>query len=449
MTDTSMLDTSDAARGRQPGQIRISASQLFDDKRTSRFTIGTVFALGFVLAAAVAWSAVMPLTEVSASPGEIVTSEAVQNVQHLEGGIVSQVSVEEGDQVVAGQILLELAPKIAETELHQLRTRQAAAAVRIDLLTAALAGSLPDAAVPGDGHADIVAAEIQALEARRESFERQTEVLRQQMAERESARRILDIRHAALGRQIELGEEKIEAQRALLASGNFPRLKIIDEERALLGLASERTEMATEKVRLGERIRESEARIAELRAIFHSELASEISALTNEAAELDLAISQANDRVGRLTVAAPIAGRVQDLRIRSDGGVVAPGAILMNIVPDDATLRVEARVSTRDIGHIRTGHPVEIKVQTFDYSRFGKVHGRVARISPTTFLDPDGTPYFRATIDLDRDDVGAGDALRLMPGMTVTADIVTGEKTLLSYLATPILKSLDSGLRER
>ncbi len=449
MSDTSINASAGEAPGRQLQQTMISASRLFDDKRTSRFTIGTVFALGFVLASAVGWSAVMPLTEISTSAGEIVTSEAVHRVQHLEGGIVSRVLVEEGDKVEAGQTLLELAPKIAETELSQLHTRQAGAKVRIDLLTGALAGTLPDAAEPGSGHAAIVAAEIQALEARRESFERQTEVLRQQMAERESERIILNLRHTALGRQIELGEEKIEAQRKLAASGNFPRLKIIDEERALLGLTSERTEMETEKLRLGERIRGAEARIAELKAIFDSELAAEISTLTKEAAELELAISQASDRVGRLLVSAPVAGRVQDLQIRSDGGIIAPGAILMNIVPDDATLRVEAKVSTRDIGHVQVGQPVEIKVQTFDYSRFGKLDGRISRISPTTFLDPDGTPYFRAVIDLDRDHLGAGDTLRLAPGMTVTADIVTGEKTLLGYLATPILKSLNSGLRER
>ncbi len=427
----------------------ISASQLFDEKRTSRFAVATVFALGTVLAGAVGWSAIMPLAEISTSAGEVVTSVAPYRVQHLEGGIVSRVMVEEGETVSRGQTLLVLAPKIAETELSQLRTRYAAADVRIGLLTEALDGTLPTEIDDGNEHLAIVAAEITALEARRESYERQAAVLRQQMAERRAELATLDIRKAALAEQVELGREKIAAQRSLFRSGNFPRLQIIDEERDLLRLVGTQSEIDSEKLRLTERTREAEARIAELQAIFQAELASEISALTNEAAELQLAISQAEDRVGRLTVSAPIAGRVQNLQIRSDGGVIAPGAVLMSIVPDDAELRVEARVSTADVGHVKPGQPVEIKVETFDYSRFGTIDGQISQLSPTTFLDPDGLPYFKATIALVNDRVGNGEELQLSPGMTVTADIVTGEKTLFSYLTTPILKSLDSGLRER
>lgn len=440
---------SDETEHGERGQAMISASQLFDERRTSRFAVATVFALGTVLTAAVAWSAIMPLAEISTSEGEVVTSDAVRRVQHLEGGIVARVLVEEGEAVEKGRVLVELAPAIAETELSRLRTRLAGDRVRIDLLTGALTGNLPDPEDVADEHRDIVAAEIQALAARRESFESQTAVLRQQMAERQAELATLDVRQVTIGRQIELGEEKIAAQRTLEQSGNFPRLRIIDEERDLSRLTGERSETEAEKLRLQERIREAEARIAELRANFQADLASEISALTKEAAELELAISQARDRVGRLTVAAPVTGRVQDLQIRSDGGVIAPGATLMSIVPAAANLRVEAQISPADIGHVKPGQPVEVKVQTYDYSRFGKVEGRIEQISPTSFLDQAGRPFFKATIELAHAYVGEDDRLALSPGMTVTADIVTGERTLLDYLATPILKSLDSGLRER
>ena len=434
---------------RQQAQAAISASQLFDQKRTTRFAAATVFALALVVSSAVAWSSVMSLAEVSTSAGEVVTSEPVRRVQHLEGGIVSEVLVKEGEEVRAGQPLLVLAPQIAETELSQLRTRHAAVQVRIDLLTATLSGDLPRTADADGDHYAIVVAEIRALEGRRESYESQVAVLRQQLAERRAEVVTLDSRASALTTQIELAREKIEAQRTLVESGNFPRLRIIDGERDFLRLVGEQSEVETDKLQLAERIREAEARIAELRAIFLSELASEISILTNEAAELQLAILQAEDRVGRLIVVAPLAGRVQDLQVRSDGGVVAPGATLMHIVPANADLRVEARVSTGDVGHVAPGQPVQIKVQTYDYSRFGKVDGQIAQLSPTTFLDADGRPYFKAMIDLLQDHVGADETLKLAPGMTVTADIITGERTLLDYLATPILKSLDSGLRER
>lgn len=440
---------SDSTRGVHTRISPISASRLFDDNRTSRFAVATVFALGGVLVGAVAWSAAMPLAEISTSEGEVVTSIASHRVQHLEGGIVSSVLVEEGQRVNRGQRLVVLAPKIAETELSQLRTRRAAAEVRILLLTAALEGGLSDALDLGSEHRAIVAAEVTSLSARRESIERQVDVLRQQVVGLEADIATLDVRASSLADQLDLGREKILAQRDLLARGNFPRLQLIDGERDLSRLTGERAEVEAEKLRVVERIAEAETRIAELQAIFRAELAVEIGNLTQETAELDLAISQAEDRVERLLVTAPIAGWVQDLQVGSAGGVVAPGAVMMDIVPKDSNLLVEARISTADVGHIKTGQLVEVKVETFDYSRFGKIDGEIARISPTTFLDPEGRPYYEATIDLANDHVGSDDTLRLSPGMTVTADIVTGERTLLEYLATPVIRSLDSGLRER
>ena len=121
----------------------------------------------------------------------------------------------------------------------------------------------------------------------------------------------------------------------------------------------------------------------------------------------------------------------------------------MEIVPRPSQPRIEARISPEDIGHIRAGQAVEVKVQTYDYSRYGKLDGRIQQLSATTFLDSNGAPYYKARIELDRAYLGTDDALPLTPGMTIIADIITGERTLLAYLSTPILKSLDSGLRER
>ena len=427
----------------------VSASHLFDQKRTSRVAIGTILTLFVVLAAAVGWASKMPLAEIATSSGEVVPSQAVLNVQHFEGGIVEEVRVEEGQQVQKGETLIVLAPEMAETELAQLQTRKAGLGLRVELLSATLQDRLAAARDEIGTDKRIVDAELAALQARRDNFERQVAVLRQQVVEREAERATLVSQTQALQQQIDLLDEILVAQRRLLESGYVARLRLIEDERELARLTGERATMETEALRLKERIREGQSRIAELQATFRSELASEIRTLTAELADLDLAIERARDRVTRLQIVAPTSGRIQDLQVQGTGGVVEAGATLMEIVPRPSQPRIEARISPEDIGHIRAGQAVEVKVQTYDYSRYGKLDGRIQQLSATTFLDSNGAPYYKARIELDRAYLGTDDALPLTPGMTIIADIITGERTLLAYLSTPILKSLDSGLRER
>ncbi|MDJ0933318.1 HlyD family efflux transporter periplasmic adaptor subunit [Breoghania sp.] len=178
-------------------------------------------------------------------------------------------------------------------------------------------------------------------------------------------------------------------------------------------------------------------------------MASELSQLTREAAELQLNIDRARDRVQRLVITAPMAGRIKGLQTQTVGGVVAPGATVMEIVPDLARPLVEVRISTRDIGHIHPGQQAKIKVQTYDYTRYGMIEGRVARISPTTFTPEEGSPYYKAYIDPDEEFVGGDRDRPVISGMTVIADIVTGNRSLLAYILSPIRLSVDAALRER
>lgn len=427
----------------------ITASQLFDDKRTSPFVIATIMALGMLLIGAVTWSANMPLAEVSTSTGEVVTSEALHRVQHLEGGIVSKIHVREGDRVETGDLLVEFAPKIAITELSRLQAKHAASQARLRLLTSMLDAADPLTGPVSPEHGAIVAAEDQALQARRDSFASQTAVLKQQMAERQAERNSVTVRLSALSEQIALVDEKVSALRKLADGDLLPRVTMIDAERDLSQLTGERDSLTAERKRLSERIDGTQAQIAELEARFVAEVTAEISTLTKETTELSLASSQADDRVERLQVHASVSGRVQDLEIESNDGVVAPGATLLTIVPDTSTLQIEAKVSTRDVGHVTVGDPVEIKIQTYDYSLFGKLDGQVLQLSPSSFLDSEGRPFFKAKIEPATMHLAGHKNMALAPGMTVEVDIITGQRSLLDYLITPVRKSLSSAFHER
>lgn len=427
----------------------ITASQLFDEKRTSPFVLATVFALCMLLIGAVSWASQMPISEIAVSSGEVVTVDAVHRVQHLEGGIVAQVHVSEGDEVNQGDLLLTFAPEIAATDLQRLRTRHAASRARLGLLQDALAGTLGPVRPTTSQYSGIVTAEHQALVLRRDSYEQQLAVLAQQRLERSAELAALDTRRTALSEQISFAEEKAHQMRDLAHGNIVPRMSLLDSEIEFSRLLGDHASLEAEQKSLIERLSTAEARIRELTARFEADLAAEISSLTSEIAELALEISQAEDRFTRLEVRSTTTGHIQDLQVKSNDRVVSPGALLMTIIPADSSLRIEARVSTRDVGHISVGDPVEIKVQTFDYSRFGTIDGEVTSVSPTTFLDSSGTPYFKATITPFHSFVGKHPGLHLSPGMTVEVDIVTGHRSLLEYLLTPIEKSLDSAFHER
>lgn len=441
--------SSSGVMGALTGGSSLTASQLFDRKGTSRFATMTVFSLALLLGGAVAWSSVMPIAEISVSSGEVVPSGSVQRVQHFEGGIVSRLLVQEGDRVEKGQVLVELAPNIAETELGQMQTRLMAAELRIKYLGAARDGGIPGLEGIDSRYRDLALAESRALAAKRESLESQKKVLSQQVKERRVELATLAAQADAVDEQIALAEEQIAGRRTLVAKGLFSRMELIEDERDLARLTGERTALVIDAERIAERIRESESRIVELDSRYQSELATEISSLAGEAAELRIVIDRASDRVSRLKVIAPVSGRVQGLQVRTIGGVVESGSTLLDIVPGDARQHVEARVSTRDVGHIRAGQEATIKVLTYEYTRHGVLKGRVAQISPSTFTDDDGRPFYKARIELEDRYVGNDESMPIRPGMTVLADIVTGEKTLLSYLLSPIVRSLDSALHER
>ena len=177
----------------------------------------------------------------------------------------------------------------------------------------------------------------------------------------------------------------------------------------------------------------------------------ELDVVTAEIAQVRELIHRLEDRVTRLKIIAPVHGFVKDIKVRSEGGVIAPGGILMDIVPIDDELRIETRISTKDVGHVNLGQNVTIKVTSFDFARYGSVNGVLENISATTYIDEkDGTPYYKGIVKLDVPYVGSEPSEnRILPGMTVQADILTGNKTLFQYLLKPIYVSLQQSFRER
>lgn len=432
------------SRALQPAMLPLALEEV-GSPRLSRAVV-TASALLLVLFGL--WAAVTRMPEIAVAQGAVATDLPVAPVQHLEGGQVEAVLVTEGAQVDQGQPLLRFASAVARTELDQLRAREASLRFQSARLRAFLART-PLAEEEGS-FAGLAADQKAELEARLRAIDDRQEVLRQQLEQRRADRATIVVQLTGLQRQVVLHENELRLRERLLEQGLTTRLAVLDSRRAYLSATAEMDRLAATAEAADRAVAEAVARLAEAESAARDDAGRDLSRVHLELAELNEALSRAFERVSRLTVLAPATGVVKGLAVRSHGAVVPPGAVLMEIVPSDATLLVEARISPRDIGFLHLGQSVVVKVQAFDYSRYGTLEGTLAQISATTTPDDKGEPWYAGRIALAADHVGRDPAVnRLKPGMTVQADIVTGAKTLLQYLLKPVHSAMSESFRER
>lgn len=432
------------SRALQPAMLPLALEEV-GSPRLSRAVVAAsaVLLLLFGL-----WAAFTRMPEIAVAQGAVATDMPVAPVQHLEGGQVEAVLVTEGAQVAQGQPLLRFASAIARTELDQLRAREASLRFQSARLRAFLARTQP---AEEEGSFAALAADQKAeLEARLRAIDDRQEVLRQQLEQRRADRATIVVQLTGLQRQVVLHKNELRLRERLLEQGLTTRLAVLDSRRAYLSATAETERLAATAEAADRAVAEAEARLAEADSAARDDAGRDVSRVHLELAELNEALSRAFERVSRLTVLAPATGVVKGLAVRSHGAVVPPGAVLMEIVPSDAGLLVEARISPRDIGFLHLGQSVVVKVQAFDYARYGTLEGTLAQISATTTPDDRGEPWYAGRIALAAEHVGHNPAVnRLKPGMTVQADIVTGGKTLLQYLLKPVHSAMSESFRER
>jgi membrane fusion protein, adhesin transport system len=444
-----MTDRSVPALRADPSRVRhlSLAIQLEEGGQPKLMRVAVWLVLGMMVAG-IAWASVTEVAQVARAPGDVVPSGSVISIQHLEGGIVRKLAVREGDLVGEGQTLLEIDRTAAVAELDQLRAREAALRLQAERLRAFADGraarldSREEQGLSQD-QAAILRSQEQARAGQRAVIERQIAGRRQDLAALEAQRETMQ-------RQSRITAEALDMRQRLFDQGLNSRLSLLDIQREQTRVQGEIATIQVNIVRAREAFAEAEQRLVELDTRLASESMREFGTATTELRQIEEARVRLEDRVARTNVTAPVRGIVKDLRVRSEGAVATPGQPLLEIVPVGRELEIDARIQPSDIGQIRLGQPVSVKVSTFDYARFGSVQGEVRQISATTFVDQQGRPYYKAVIALGRDHVGDDPARnKLVPGMTVLADIKTDERTVLRYLLNPIYRSLDSAFHEK
>ncbi len=429
----------------------LAQSITLEENGVSQFVRLVMMVACLVILIFLGWAAVTKVDEVAVAHGEVVPSGSVRIVQHLEGGIIADILVEEGQLAAAGDPLVRLESAGAAADLDQLRARRADLQLRAERLRAFATDREPDfTLVQGSTFARLIEDQRAIYQGQVESQRAQRAVLGTQIEQRQAELAVSAEQQDAVRAQLAIFEEQVEIRARLVEQGLDSRMAYLETTRQQAQMLGELQRLMGEMAATQKALAEAESRLIDLDATARREALDEMGIVGAELAQVEEAIVRAEDQVRRLDVRAPVRGLVQDLQFQTVGAVVRPGGVLMSIVPVDDVLEVEARVSTSDVGHVRVGQPVAVKVSTYDFARYGAIDGTLRAVSPSTFSDDEGVPYYKALITLTKSYLGDTPGRDpVLPGMTVQADVVTGKKTVLQYLLKPIYVGLDQAMRER
>lgn len=397
----------------------------------------------------ITWAYNATLEEVTRGEGRIIASSQTQVVQHLEGGILENLLVREGQIVEKDQVLMRIENKIAEAELAEKRKRYITLLATAARLRAETSGSesiqYPDIVVAQAP--DVAASERQLFIRRQEQLEQQIQILVDQKRQKIQELQELLGRTDSLKRQLLIAQEEIELIEPLVESGASSRLDLIRARQKIEDLESQigATELSVPRTRTA--ISEADRRIEEKQSSFKAEAQQDLNTSVAEANQLEEEITAGVDRVTRTEIRSPVRGTVNKVLLNTIGGVVRPGDDLVEIVPLGDALLVEARIRPADRAQLWPGLPAVVKLSAYDYSIFGGLDAQLVDISADTITDDQGETFYR--IRLRTDQTNLGEDKPIIPGMTASVDILTGEKTVLQYLMKPILKAKQNALRER
>lgn len=403
------------------------------------------------LAVLLAWANFAHLEEVSVATGEVVPLGKVKVVQHLEGGIIKDIYVREGDTVKENQPLLQLDLASAGTNRDELQVRLDGLILVATRLAAETEGKVPQ--FPADiarRRANLVTSQRQAYEARRRELESMLTVLRAQVQQKELEVRELESKRKATGRNLELARERLKMSTSLLDSGLTAKMEHLKLEAEVESLEGESQTLATSLPRARAAVAEIQQRLRESDIRFRREAQDELGKTEQEIARVRELLAQATDQGLRAEIRSPTDGIVKNMRYNTIGGIVKAGEPILELVPTGDSLVVESKLNPTDRGYVSRGQSALIKVSTYDYARYGGLEGQVILVAPDSTTDQKGNVYFRVVVQPDKTYLGRRQGeLPITPGMQATVDIHTGTKSVMEYLLKPVLKLRDEAFRER
>ncbi|NMY52663.1 MULTISPECIES: HlyD family type I secretion periplasmic adaptor subunit [Pseudomonas] len=415
------------------------------------FTRITVWVVSTCLIVALIWANFAVLEEVTTGEGKAIPSSKIQVIQNLEGGIVSEIFVREGQIVEKGAVLLRLDDTRFLSNRGEAEADRLALVARVERLTAEAEGR--PISMPADilhEAPQLAEDELALYQSRQNRLQSEQRTLGEQL--RQKTQELAEFRAKAQQYRSSMGllQQELNMSQPLVATGAISQVEILRLRRSLVeirgsldatNLAIPRAESAMDEIK---------SKIEESELSFRSDAFKELNEIRTELQKLTATSVAIDDRVSRTTVVSPVRGVIKQLKVNTIGGVVQPGSDMLEIVPLDDSLLIEAKVRPQDVAFLHPGQKAMVKFTAYDYTIYGGLKANLELISADTITDEEGNSFYLIQVRTNKSHLGSDEhPLLIIPGMVATVDIITGEKSVLDYLLKPVLKARSEAMRER
>lgn len=401
-----------------------------------------------ILVGVLMWAAYSEVDEVVRGEGRVTPSRQVQVIQSLDGGIVTEILIHEGQTVSIGDPLIRIDETRAVSSFRENRSQYLSLLAKQSRLQS-LANDVeftPPAEVQKEAPI-VFQQELALYNASKDELSSQLSIAREQVTQREKELIETRAKLEQAERGYELTNRELAVTKPLEASGAVSEVDLLRLERDAARLRGERDQAKAQIERIKAAIVEAERKIIEVEQNFKSKIRTELSETTAELNSLSATSVALKDRVQQSTLKSPVNGKVNRLFYNTIGGVIPPGKEVLEVVPTDDALILETKIQPKDIAFIRLLQPATVKLTAYDYTIYGTLDAIVENISPNSVVDEDGNAYYIVRVRTLRSNFGK--ELPIIPGMVAQVDIMTGKKTVLSYLLKPVLKAKSYAFTER
>ena len=396
------------------------------------------------------WAGLTKVDVIVRTEGQIIPAGRSQIVQHLEGGIVRKILVQEGQVVVAGQPLMELSDVQTRSNLGQEQSRLDALRGREARLLAELNGHNAIVFPKKLSDPNVIRVETAAWQARRAQLAEEVQVLQAQGMQKKNELTETISKRQNLLEELELAKKHHQVMDSLRKNNAASELEVLESQTRIQRLKSQIAEATNAAPRLRSAEAESESRVKEAVSRFRAEASSALTQVREELEKSSHEIGTNVDRLDRNVVRTPVAGLINKLNITTIGAVVRPSEVLLEITPSDQRIVIQTRSNPNDRANLRRGLPARVRIGAYDYATYGTFEGHVTEVSADTLTDEKGSRYYRVNVEVEVSSllsrVRQPGGL-LVPGMAASADIAVGKRTILSYILSPLLKFRDGAFR--
>ena len=401
-----------------------------------------------ILIILITWANFTEVDEVTRGEGRVIPSGQVQVVQSLDGGIVAKILVAEGQTVTQGDPLILIDETRAVSSLRENRAQYLALLGKESRLKALTSGTAFDP--PKELMAEfpeIYSQELALYNASREELASQIDIARQQLRQKERELQEVRASYAQADRGYQLTMKELEVTKPLLASGAVSDVDILRLERDASRLLGDREQAGAQIGRVQSSIAEAQRKIAEVEQTQLSKMRTELNETTGKLNALMATSEGLSDKVNQATLRAPVNGKISRMYVNTVGGVIQPGQEVIEVVPSDDALVLETKIQPKDIAFVTHAQKATVKLTAYDYTIYGTLDARVESISADSIIDDKGNAFYIVKVRTLESRLGEG--LPIIPGMVAQVDIITGKKSVLSYLLKPVLKAKSYAFTER